>query len=234
MENQDRPIKKLKEFWNWIWNSDSILSWFVALILIYILIKFIFFPTLSFVMSTSLPLAGVESSSMDHQFVKDQLNRYNLCGENIKKEDKERLNFNEYWEVCGNWYENKNITRNEFNEFPLKNGFSKGDIVVVWGRFTPKIGDIIIFKPNPGSTAPRPIVHRIVEISKNENNQLTIGTKGDHNVDQLKSSNPYNTLRTDETNIQEDQVIGKVILKVPYLGWLKIFFVELTNKIMGR
>ena len=59
------PFKELKQetkkAWNWIWNSDSIWSWIVALIVIFIIIKFIFFPTLSLIFGTSLPLAGVES-----------------------------------------------------------------------------------------------------------------------------------------------------------------------------
>ena len=55
-----------------------------------------------------------------------------------------------------------------------------------------------------------------------------IETKGDHNQDQLVRSN--NIFRTDETEISESQVIGKVILKIPYLGWVKIFFVELLSK----
>jgi len=230
MNEQKNTLDKLKNFWKWVWNSDSILSWFVALILIYVLIKFIFFPSLSFVMGTSLPLAGVESSSMDHQFIEYQTNRYELCGNILTKENLKKLNFDEYWETCGEWYENRGITQEEFNKFPLKNGFSKGDIVIVWGRFTPKIGDIIIFQANKESLAPRPIVHRIVEI----NNELIFGTKGDHNLDQLKISNQQNTLRTDETNIKKEQIIGKVIFKIPYLGWLKIFFVEITNKILGR
>jgi len=231
MNKEKNLFNKLKKFWNWTWNSDSILSWFVALILIYILIKFIFFPGLSFIMGTPLPLAGVESSSMDHQFIKYQTNKYELCGNSLNKENLKKLNFNEYWEFCGEWYEDKEITQDKFEKFPLKNGFSKGDIVIVWGRFTPKIGDIIIFQANKESLAPRPIVHRIVKIN-NENNKLTIGTKGDHNQDQLKISNLQNTLRTDETNIKEEQIIGKVIFKIPYLGWLKIFFIEIINKIL--
>ena len=72
--------QEIKKSWKWIWNSDSIWSWIVALIVIFIIIKFIFFPTLSLIFGTSLPLAGVESSSMDHQIVKDDSGTLNLCG----------------------------------------------------------------------------------------------------------------------------------------------------------
>jgi hypothetical protein len=219
-------IKDIKKGWKWIWNSDSILSWIVALAFIFVAVKFVFFPTLSLIMGTSLPLAGVESSSMDHQIVKDGLGRLNLCGNLYLSSEKERINFDEYWDACGEWYEEREISKNEFSDFSLKNGFRKGDIIVVWGRFNPKIGDIVIFKPNSDSLAPRPIIHRIIAIDDG-----IIQTKGDHNQGQLiKSNNYYNT---DETNIQESQLVGKAILKIPYLGWVKIWFVELVKIIFG-
>ncbi len=213
----------IKKAWRWIWNSDSILSWIVALIFIYVIVKFIFFPGLSFIMGTNLPLAGVESSSMDHHVVKDDYGRLTLCGPNENKIN----NFDDYWDVCGKWYEDRNITKQEFMKFPLSNGFSKGDIIIVWGRFTPKIGDIIIFKPNKESSAPRPIIHRIVSIENN-----IFQTKGDHNELQLTALN--NIYNTDETNIQKEQIIGKAIFKIPFLGYVKIWTVEIINRIFGK
>lgn len=214
----------LKKLWRWIWDSESILSWIVALAFIFIFVKFIFFPGLSLIFGTSLPLAGVESSSMDHHIVSDDYKRLNLCGNWYNK--KESVDFIKYWDACGQWYEDKNISKEIFSGFPLKNGFSKGDIIIVWGRFTPKIGDIIIFKPNKESSAPRPIIHRIVSIENN-----IIQTKGDHNEKQLVASN--NQYNTDETNINQEQIIGKAILKIPYLGYIKIWSVEIISKILG-
>ena len=221
-------FNKVEKTWKWIWNSDSLLSWIVALILIFIFIKFIFFPSLSLITGTSLPLAGVESSSMDHQVARDDSGRYGLCGEPYSAEEKGHIGFDEYWEKCGDWYETQGISKQDFSEFSLSNGFQKGDIVVVWGRFEPKIGDIIIFQPNPDSNAPRPIVHRIVNI-REEGGEKIYETKGDHNQDQLTTSN--NSYKTDETNITEDQIIGKVIFRVPLLGWFKIWITELFNGI---
>ncbi len=218
--------ESIKKSWDWIWNSDSILSWIVALVIIFIFIKFIFFPGLGFVMGTSLPLAGVESSSMDHQIAKDDFGKYGLCGEPYSADEKKYLDFDEYWERCGEWYENNGIEKEEFKDFPLSNGFRKGDIVVVWGRFKPKIGDIIIFKPNEQSSAPRPIVHRIVEIREDSNEKI-YETKGDHNQEQLTFGN--NIYNTDETNIKEEQIIGKVFFKIPLLGWFKIWVMELWD-----
>jgi len=218
--------KTLKKSWNWIWHSDSIWSWIVALALIYIIIKFIFFPSLSLILGTSLPMAGVESSSMDHQIVKDDYKRFSLCGNIFSEQEKKEsghINFNEYWTACGNWYEEKEISQEQFSKFSLKNGFKKGDIIIIWGRFKPKLGDIIIFKANPESIAPRPIIHRIVDI----NEQGIIQTKGDHNKKQLTISN--NIYKTDETHITQEQIIGKAIIKIPLLGWPKIWATELIN-----
>tara|TARA_Y100000310_G_C20480132_1_gene714272 strand:+ start:264 stop:932 length:669 start_codon:yes stop_codon:yes gene_type:complete len=210
---------KIKKGWNWVWNSDSMLSWVAALLLIFIFVKIIFFPGLSLIFGTSLPLAGVESSSMDHQVVGDGFGRFVLCGDFYDKEDANYVNFDEYWNQCGDWYENRDISKEQFSGFSLKNGFAKGDIIVVWGRFNPKVGDVIIFQANPESSAPRPIIHRIVSIEDG-----IIATKGDHNADQLKKGN--NIFNTDETTITEDRIIGKAVLRVPYLGWPKIWLVE--------
>lgn len=210
----DNTWRKIKKAWNWVWNSDSLLSWIVALALIFVFVKFIFFPSLSLIMGTTLPLAGVESSSMDHQIVGNS-----LCGNSYSKDEKSYVNFDRYWEECGEWYEDKGISKEAFSEFSLKNGFRKGDIIVVWGRFNPKLGDVIIFRANKESTAPRPIIHRIVNIE----NEI-METKGDHNAGQLTS--PNNIYGTDETNITNDQIVGKALFKVPYLGWPKIWLVE--------
>lgn len=216
----EKFIERMKKTWHWIWHSDSIMSWIVALVIIFIFVKYLFFPILSLLMGTSLPLAGVESSSMDHQIISDESGVLNLCGKVYDEENVEYFDFDNYWNTCGEWYESHDISKETFLHFSLKNGFKKGDIVVVWGRFVPKVGDIVIFKPNADSIAPRPIVHRIIGITGN-----VFETKGDHNREQLTTSN--NIFRTDETNITQNQIIGKVILKIPYLGWFKIWMTEL-------
>jgi len=221
-------ISAIKKSWHWIWNSDSIWSWLVALALIYIFIKFIFFPFLTLITGSVLPLAGVESSSMDHQIVRDDYGTLSLCGNIYTNENKFSVDFEKYWEICGGWYEDRNITKEKFSSFSMKNGFKKGDIVVVWGRFIPKIGDVIIFQANPESTAPRPIVHRIVKI-ENIDGKTIYQTKGDHNSEQLSKNN--NIYKTDETTITPERIIGKVVFKIPYLGWFKIWLVDFFNMI---
>ncbi len=224
--NLNESKEVVKKSWDWIWNSDSIWSWFIALGLIFLFVKFIFFPTLSLLTGSSLPLAGVESSSMDHRITKNSIEKLELCGNQYSK--KEHINFNEYWDICGEWYEKKDISKEMFSDFTLRNGFSKGDIIIVWGRFEPKIGDIIIFKPNQESKAPRPIIHRIVKINADK----TYQTKGDHNSDQLQGLPQHNY--TDETTISKDQIIGKAIFKIPFLGWIKIWLTEFINKLTPK
>ncbi|MBI4163894.1 MAG: signal peptidase I [Candidatus Aenigmarchaeota archaeon] len=89
--------------------------------------------------------------------------------------------------------------------------FSRGDILIIKGASAEEIkqGDIIVFfAPERGA----PIVHRVVT----RNADGTFQTKGDANGGQL----PY------EKNIQASQILGKEILILPLLGWVKIFITE--------
>ena len=80
-------FQDVKKYWHWVWHSDSIWSWLVALVIIFVAVKFIFFPTLSLIFGNELPLAGVESSSMDHHIVLDNYNRLTLCDNDYSKEE---------------------------------------------------------------------------------------------------------------------------------------------------
>ena len=145
----------LKKFWKFL-NEDTWQSWIVSLVLIVVIIKFIFFPGLSFFTGTQLPLVVVESCSMYHD-----------------------SSFDSWWDKNAAWYESKGIIKEDFEGYRFKNGLSKGDIIFVIGTDNPKKGDTIIFVPNIESQQRTPIIHRI--ISSNP-----IGTKGDNNIDQLK------------------------------------------------
>jgi len=89
--------------------------------------------------------------------------------------------------------------------------FSAGDILVLQGADSLKVGDIIVFSPADGQT---PVVHRIIEV----NPDGTFQTKGDANSGQL----PF------EKSISAEQVHGKAVLIVPYLGWLKLGMMQLV------
>src|SRR3989344_2629446 len=100
----------LKNTWYFIWKDDSLLSWIVNVILAFLLVKFIVYPGLGFLLSTSHPLVAVVSSSMEHDG-----------------------NFNDWWQQQSDWYEDKGITKEGFQEYHFKNGFNKGDIMVLYG-----------------------------------------------------------------------------------------------------
>lgn len=199
----------VKKSWDWLWRSESILSYVVFLAIIFIIIKIIFFPALALIFGSPLPLAIVESSSMDHSYLDEGLGYYTICGK--LNSGKESLNKDEYWNTCGEWYEkNTNITKEQFVNFGFKNGFKKGDLMIIFGKKNPKIGDVIVFDAGRN----HPIIHRIISLNP-------IQTKGDHNPAQLSI----------ETNIKDEKVLGVAVGKVPYIGWVKLWAVEGWNKL---
>lgn len=125
----------LKRFWAFL-KEDTWQSWLVSLVLVFVLIKFVFFPLLSLATATPLPLVVVESCSMYHE-----------------------VGFDSWWEQNQAWYLSHGINRSEFENFPFTNGLNKGDIVFVSGRRAPQLGDIIIFT----SSYQYPIIHRIID-----------------------------------------------------------------------
>lgn len=194
------PVKKsnskstLRKIWDFLWNSNSIWSWIADLILLYAIVKLIFFPTLGLIFSTSMPSLIVESESMIHQG-----------------------NFDTWWQDYGWWYVEYNITKADVEKWPYKNGIEKGDIVILKGersgKYNINIGDVIIFDAKQRL----PIIHRVIY------NETTISTKGDNNQGQLAV----------EKSISQQQIIGRVILRIPKLGWAKLIFVEIFRRITG-
>lgn len=189
--------KNMKKVWHFIWEDDSIWSWLVNIALAFVLIKFVVYPGLGLMLGTSHPVVAVVSESMEHN----------------------GLDFEEWWVQNGQWYENNGVTKEQFAEFSLKNGFNKGDIMVLVGAPGDKveIGDVIVFT----SARRDPIIHRVVIVR--DNSQKVFQTKGDNNRDSIK------TVQLDETNITENRIIGKAVIRIPMLGYIKIGFVELLQ-----
>jgi len=136
-----REVKKrekitLKRIWDFLWKSDSPWSWILDFILAFVIVRFVFFPFLGLVLSTSLPLVVIESGSMEH-----------------------KGDFEAWWQDHGEWYVENNLTKENFLEWSFKNGLDKGDIVAVKGMENYQPGDIIIFKTSFQRT---PIIHRII------------------------------------------------------------------------
>ena len=57
--------KKLKRLWHFIWEDNSVWSWIANIVLAFILIKFIVYPSLGFVLGTTHPVVAVVSESME-------------------------------------------------------------------------------------------------------------------------------------------------------------------------
>lgn len=188
-----------KKFWHLLWKDDSWKGWLFSIVFLFIFIKFIFFPGLSFVTGTQLPLAIVESCSMYHDGGTWPFTSYNS-----------------WWLNHEEKYSELKVSKAQFSEFNMKNGFNKGDILFITGADPNKlrVGDIIIFQ----APTRNPVIHRIVSISSDsQTGKKIFSTIGDNNNGQLSF----------ETNIQENQILGKAQVRIiPYLGWVKLIFFE--------
>ena len=147
----------LKKTWHFIWHEDSLLSWLVNLILAFVIVKWVVYPVIGLLLSTSYPIVAVVSGSMEHN----------------------GQTFEEWWAANGQWYEERFITQEEFSTYSFVNGFNKGDIMLLKGVGPKdiKVGDVLVYESPSHSN---PIIHRIVGIEEGE--QLQMITKGDNNA----------------------------------------------------
>jgi len=203
-ETGDKIKKGFKKFWFLLWQDNSFKGWMFSLIFLFVFIQFIFFPFMRTITGTSLPMAIVESCSMYHQ------------GNFFS-------NFNNWFDRHETKYEEVDITKTEFEEFILRKGFSKGDILFIV-KANPdklKVGDIIAFNSGASGT---PIIHRIISIEE-KNGERLFNTMGDNNAKVLIPTN--NVGKIDERNITSEQLVGKAVFRiVPWAGWVKLIFFE--------
>ncbi|MBU0470845.1 MAG: signal peptidase I [Nanoarchaeota archaeon] len=199
-----------KRVWKFFWDDDSVWSWLLNIVVAIVLIKFVVYPLLGLALGTSYPIVAVVSESMEHSL-------YNgaLCGNNLVDYQE---SFDNYWKYCGDWYEQRGITKEQFQKFSFKNGFNKGDVILLWKAKPDNVavGDILIFQGNK----PQPIIHRVIK-GWNTDGKYYYQTKGDHNSDSFPA------ILEDE--IGEERLLGKGLIRIPYLGWLKILFVDLVK-----
>lgn len=217
----------LKKIWDFIWNDDSAASWIANIILAFLIIRFILYPLLGVVLGTSFPIVAVISESMEHGLspICIETDEKGMCIEYSEIEfkicDKTltefRESFDNYWQVCGEWYEENDISKEQFDSFPFRDGFDKGDIIILWRANDLEVGDILVFQGNK----PQPIIHRVVDIFEEEG-EVFYQTKGDHNPTSI--SGGYG-----EKKISKDRIYGKGVLRVPYFGWIKILFVDFVK-----
>ena len=197
-----------KRVWRFLLHDDSAWSWVANIIIAFLVIRYLVYPILGVALGTGYPIVAVVSESMEHG-----LHNGVLCGNNYEKF---YGSFDNYWKGCGEWYENREVSKEQFSKFPFKNGFDKGDVIIIWraGRENINVGDVLVFQANK----PQPIIHRVVKSWEEEGNHY-YQTKGDHNSNSIPSG-------LKETKISEDRVLGKGLFRIPYLGWVKILFVD--------
>jgi signal peptidase I len=206
--------KYLKRAWKFFWHEDSVASWIANIVVAFLVIRYIVYPLLAIVLGTGFPIVAVISESMEHGTHKGV-----ICGQSFKEFSD---SFDNYWDVCGYWYEENGITKEEFKQFPFSNGFYKGDVIILWraDKSNLIVGDILVFQANK----PQPIIHRIVKTWQNDADKHFYQTKGDHNSQSISN-------QLGETEIGEERVLGQGIIRIPYLGWVKILFVNALSLI---
>lgn len=190
----------LAKLWHFLWHDDSFLSLIASMLVVFLLGRYLLFPLIGLIVGTSYPVVAVLSDSMNHH----------------------KESFELWWNKNKNFYENYNITKEQFQTFRLKNGFSKSDILLVKG-FNPKkvkIGEVLLFK---STYRPEPIVHRLI-IKQENNNQYSFTTKGDANAQILSF----------EKDLEPNRIKGIVVAKIPYLGWPRIWMSNLINAIRRK
>ncbi|MFH1972203.1 MAG: signal peptidase I [archaeon] len=191
--NEMTSWEKVKKVYNYTFHENQVLSWIANILLAFIIVKFIFFPVMGWALNTELPLVGVISPSMEH----------------------EHMNFDSWWIDNGQYYEDIGITKAQFEQFKLHNGFYKGDVIALRGREV-QLGDIVVYQNEESNRiSPYPIIHRVIFINEDDNS-LTV--KGDNNPE------------ADRWIVKQEDVKGVVTsFKIPYIGYIKIWFSQLIG-----
>ena len=128
----------LKKTWRFIWNDDSWASWFVNIIIAFILVKFLIYPGLGFMLGTTHPVVAVISGSMEHEV----------------------QGFDYWWSLNKDIYLKFDINKTSFSDYKFKTGFNKGDLMILTRLKEIKKGDVIVF----WGSVDEPIIHRVVKI----------------------------------------------------------------------
>jgi signal peptidase I len=189
------------------------LSWAVNIVVAFILIKWVIYPGLGLILNTGYPVVAVVSESMEHNGLK----------------------FDEWWAANHVWYDKNNISRSDFESFSFKNGFNKGDIMILYGIDGVNVGDVVVF----WGGKKEPIIHRAVN-TWDVDGDVHFQTKGDNNRESLEMYINVLGVRVqkgtegaikviDETDINKEDLVGKAILRIPYLGYIKIWFIDLLK-----
>lgn len=219
-----------KKIWHFLWEDNSVWSWIANIVVAFLLIKFLVYPGIGLAFGTKFPVVAVISSSMDHRYLpltgseNAEVLPYALCGAEEMVPSRmvnlgRRTSAAEFWKACGAFYEQQGIREEQFRDYRFRNGFRKGDIMVLIGREPEQIhlGDVIVFA---SSLRPEPIIHRVIAIDAEERR---FQTKGDHNAESF----PF------EQHIYPQMIYGKAVLRIPLLGYVKILAVDALSAVLG-
>ena len=129
--------------------------------------------------------------------------------------------FDTWWKSMEQTYQKFSITKEQFQSFGMSGGFNTGDIIILKGKRPQdiQIGDILVFQAN----TPEPIIHRVVNKTETDGTYY-FSTKGDHNFGQ----------RPEEVKISQDRIVGTGYFRIPYVGYVKIFFTNAVNQLRGN
>lgn len=191
----------LKRAWNYVWHGESTWSLLLSILLVFVIVRFIVYPAAGFILGTQFPVVAVVSGSMEHQ----------------------GLNTEQWWsssccrdQACTTTstqaalYDGYNIIMQDIASYRFPNGFNKGDIMILSNAHDARVGDTLVFF---SSRRAEPIIHRIIRID----NTGSYRTKGDNNC----------AIADFEEYIPQENVVGKAIARIPWLGYIKIWFVKL-------
>ena len=197
----------LKKTWHFLWEDESVWSWLANIVVAFVLIKFVVYPGLGWMLGTSFPIVAVVSGSMEHHG-----------------------GFDGWWASNGGFYEERGIISTDFKQYPFPNGFNKGDIMVLRGlkKENIKIGTVIVFRSRRLS---EPVIHRVIAVGASANPDNS-DDWGDSSVTRVTTKGDFNRqIHSFEQDIPADAIIGAAFIKIPYLGYIKIWFVELLQLI---
>jgi len=150
----------------------------VAEIILAVFAAWLFYQGMSFALGTPMPIVSVVSWSMYHDH-----------------------SFDNWWDGRATYYQPIGINKTDFESFPMANGLSRGDLLVV-SKSNYKVGDVVIYGR---SDVQYTIVHRIV--AEKDGGFLI---KGDNNA------------VPDPGVVRKEQILGKVNVAVPILGYPRL------------
>ncbi|MBN2567680.1 signal peptidase I [Candidatus Woesearchaeota archaeon] len=197
----------LKRVWKFLWEDDSIWSWITSIAVAFVIIKFIVYPGLGLALGTTHPIVAVVSGSMEHDG-----------------------SFEDWWGSpaeceagrCSqrDWYLEHGILDEEFKGYDFPNGFDTGDIMLLTKGDPAELerGDIVVFYNRQGT----PIIHRVIRKWQAVDTWY-FQTKGDHNIQSISNRD------LNEFQVNGNMIIGRARLRVPLLGYVKIWFVDLLK-----